>query len=392
MESYLRPGEPPARRLPALQHADLAAAAGAPPADAGIGEGGWAGHATPPEQEPQRLAGILLRGAEATSFGVDIHPTFQAALDVAILPRNGISYLACKVTEGTGWYRAAYHAFSQAARAIGLRFCSYHFLRSESTGAAQAAWCRQCMGDDWGRVPVMLDWETSVSGTKAGKSTADAFIVAVRALGGLIELDYIPKWFHAQIGSPNLAAGPTGTLALIQSAYGTNPAGSPANMYPGNNSLRWAGFGGQPASLLQFGSNARLAGYPGPLDINAYRGTPTQLAAENWFHPPAPNPPVAEEDDMTPDQAQTLSQTYKRVAEVYPIKNNTLALLAKMDELKAAVAQDTVVTFSPETITAVTDAITSGVLAKLDVDLDDAVRDQIVAEVANEVAERIANG
>lgn len=229
-------------------------------------------------------------------FGIDVHPGFQAGLNVATLPGQGISFFLVKITEGSGWYRAAYHDFAAAAKQAGLLFSAYHFLRAESPGQAQAVWTQQCMGADWGVVPVMLDWETSVARTRAGVATANAYISEARRRGGKIALNYLPRWYWAEIGSPNLAeAGPVSTLALIQSSYGQNPAGSPASIYPGDASSRWTGFGGLPVSILQFGSNARIAGYSAALDINAYRGARAELARRGWFYDPTP-----EEPDMDP--------------------------------------------------------------------------------------------
>lgn len=220
-----------------------------------------------------------------TVFGVDISPAFQGSLNVASLPAAGISYLSCKVTEGTGWSKQAYHDFSAAAKQAGLLLSAYHFLRAESSGAAQADWCRACMGSDWGTVPVMLDWETSVANTDASAATANAFVARARQLGGLVTQVYCPAWFWPRIGSPSLTTGPVGDLALIQSSYVAG-SGSAAVLYPGDASPRWSGFGGKPVSILQFSSRCTLPGYGSTVDINAYRGTRDQMAATGWFYDP----------------------------------------------------------------------------------------------------------
>lgn len=220
-----------------------------------------------------------------TIFGVDFHPGFQAGLDMAGLKRAGMTFALCKVTEGSGWYRKGYHAFSDAAKQAGLLFSAYHFLRSESSGEAQAAHCRRSMGDDWGTVPVMLDWETSVDNTWADVSHAAAFITEVRRLGGRIHLNYLPRWYWDRIGKPDLSTGVVGSLALIQSSYVAG-TGSAAVLYPGDASVRWTGFGGAKVSILQFSSKCQIPGYGGPLDINAFKGSRAQLAP--WFHDPDP--------------------------------------------------------------------------------------------------------
>jgi hypothetical protein len=221
-----------------------------------------------------------------TIAGLDIHPTFQAGLAVGSLPSAGITFLSCKVSEGTGWYRDGYRPVAAAAKAAGLLFDAYHFLRADSPGAAQADWCRQCMGGDWGVVPVMLDWETDTSGGKATAQQARDFIGRARATGGRVGRLYCPGWYWPQVGKPSLTVEPFGSLGLIQSSYGPNLPGSFAVLYPGDVSPRWAGFGGRTPDFLQFGSRCRVPGYPGDLDVNAYRGTRAQLAATGWFYDP----------------------------------------------------------------------------------------------------------
>lgn len=230
-----------------------------------------------------------------TIFGVDFHPVFQSGLDMASLKQAGMTFALCKVTEGSGWYRDGYHRFSAAAKSQGLLFCAYHFLRSESSGQAQADWCRAKMGADWGRVPVMLDWETSVSNTNASPADAVAFITRATTTGGRVTLNYCPRWFWDRIGRPALTQPWIGRLGLIQSSY-VSGTGRAEDLYPGDQSQRWTGFGGRQVDILQFSSKCQVPGYAGPLDINAYRGTRAQLAATGWFHDP--NPALNEEDDM----------------------------------------------------------------------------------------------
>lgn len=267
--------------------------------DRGDGEGGWPGvsrhlHDVRPEQDVAELERLASpRGAGPVCLGIDVHPTFQAGLNVASLPGQGYTFFSCKITEGTGWFRAGYFGFEAAALQAGLLFNAYHFLRSESTGAAQAQWVRSCMGSSWGRIPVMMDWETSVSGTLAPISTANAFINEVVRLGGRVGLDYCPRWFWSALGSPSLATGSVGTVGIITSSYGTNPV---APAYPGDTSTRWAGYGGRTPVVLQYGSRERVAGYSGDLDVNAYRGTRAQLSAQHFFYDPTPN---TQEDDVS---------------------------------------------------------------------------------------------
>lgn len=288
--------------------APLRAAFGLTPRDEdrGDGEGGWLGmsrhlHDVRPEQDISSLERLAdPRGAGPVCLGIDVHPTFQAGLNVGSLPGQGYTFFSCKITEGNGWFRAGYFGFEAAALNAGLLFNAYHFLRSESTGAAQAQWVRSCMGSSWGRIPIMMDWETSVAGTLAPVSTANAFINEVVRLGGRVGLDYCPRWFWSALGQPSLATGSVGTVGIISSSYGTNPV---APAYPGDGSTRWAGYGGRNPVILQYGSRERVTGYSGDLDVNAYRGTRADLSAERFFYDPNPNTPEADMnlgDKLTP--------------------------------------------------------------------------------------------
>lgn len=219
-----------------------------------------------------------------TTFWADIHPSFQSTLDVGVLHPAGTVALAVKVSEGTSWHRDRYHHFSLRAREEGLGLAAYHFLRSESSGVAQAHWTRDVMRGDWPRVPVMLDWETSVAGTSANANTAANYIREVRRLGGRVSMLYCPRWYWSQIGSPSLAAEPFRDVALVQSSYGANNVGTIAGLYPGDGSPRWTGYASRSVEVLQYGSRCRIPGYSGNLDINAYRGTERQLRNRGLFY------------------------------------------------------------------------------------------------------------
>jgi len=61
---------------------------------------------------------------------------------------------------------------------------------------------------------------------------------------------------------------------LIQSSY-VNGTGYASVLYPGDDSIRWAPFGGCQPDILQFTDRALIAGKV--LDANAFRGSPDQL-------------------------------------------------------------------------------------------------------------------
>lgn len=231
----------------------------------------------------------------AVTKGIDIHPTFQAGLDVTTLPAQGYAFLMCKVTEGNGWFREGYHSISAAAKSAGLLFSAYHFLRNDSTAQSQAAWTKACMRGDHGVVPVMVDWETCTDGSKPSKAYADAYITELRRLGGKVGLVYVPRWYWLAIGSPSLSAGAVGTCGITNSSYGANAI---SQAYPGDSSGGWGSFGGRTPDILQYGSEQRVSGYSGALDVNAFKGTRTDLARKGWFYDPQGEDVAITQDDV----------------------------------------------------------------------------------------------
>jgi len=63
---------------------------------------------------------------------------------------------------------------------------------------------------------------------------------------------------------------------LWNAHYGTNPAGPFAAVYPGDSSAGWAPYSGQTPEILQYSSNAVVAGLT-TCDANAYRGTVDEM-------------------------------------------------------------------------------------------------------------------
>ncbi len=186
------------------------------------------------------------------------------------LPAAGLVALVAKATESTNFYDSTYDWNRSRATALGIPFCAYHFLHNHDV-PAQAAWAFQHVGS----TPLMLDWETTTSGEKPDIAAATAFIGAYRALGGVLHLAYLPRWYWQQIGSPDLRPLAAMGISIVSSNYT-----SYSDTGPG-----WAPYGGVTPAIWQ---------YSGTPDWNAYRGTPEQLRALfNGTPPPQP-----QEDSM----------------------------------------------------------------------------------------------
>jgi hypothetical protein len=177
------------------------------------------------------------------------------------LPVVGLTALISKATEGTSFVDSTFHYYRDAAAVAGIPYCAYHFLHDHDI-AAQAGHAFSVIGPE---VPVMLDWEKTNSGELPGWSAGWGFIQAYRALGGLLHLAYLPKWFWALIGSPDLRPLQAADVSIVSSNY---PPGGYSENGPG-----WNPYGGVTPAIWQ---------YQGSPDWNAYKGTQDQLWA--LFH------------------------------------------------------------------------------------------------------------
>jgi lysozyme len=189
---------------------------------------------------------------------------------------NGYQFVAAKCTEGQATVDAQYANYRAQAAGNGLLFAAYHFLRSDSSASAQAFNLTSHIGDK--NIPVMIDCEASV-GSQPDLAKCVAFRDELQQRGVRVSLLYLPHSWWQQIGSPSLA-----TWTVVNANYGVNPAGTGTDLYPGDGSARWDAYGGRTPALLQFGSKCRIDGYPGDLDVDAWRGTLDELKAARLFY------------------------------------------------------------------------------------------------------------
>lgn len=201
---------------------------------------------------------------------------------------GGTVAVCAKVTEGTGYADPFYGHYKSEAARVGAVLFGYHFLR-QGNGAAQARWCFQHTGPG---VNVMVDCEPlkDNAGNYISKpSVQDGidFAVEYRALGGLCSLNYLPRWYWQELGSPSLAGLAGARLGLVSSNYTAYSDTGPG----------WTGYGGGTVDVWQYTDRLPYSGQQ--VDFNAYRGTieqfKTLLGIAPIPAPPAP-PPILEED------------------------------------------------------------------------------------------------
>jgi lysozyme len=223
------------------------------------------------------------RGVPVTLFGLDVSH-WQRALDWPAVKRSGIAFVVARASIG-GIIDARYRAHIAGARSAGIPVLgAYHFLYSRRFVSPE----KQCnvflsqIGDPDGLLTV-LDVEKDGApdpDSKPDYEDVRRFVERFRekAPGHPLIL-YAPRWYWASgsypIGNRNGEKfGP-----LWASRYVDPSAASPSVLYQRVPKSWWeAGYGGwDETTLLQFTSSARVPGYDGRLDANAFRGTLDQL-------------------------------------------------------------------------------------------------------------------
>jgi peptidoglycan hydrolase-like protein with peptidoglycan-binding domain len=220
-----------------------------------------------------------------TIFGPDL-ASFEAGIDLSRV--SDCAFVLAKATESTWYVDPPYDGWHLAAAALGTPFVPYHFLVAGAPVAAQAAWFKSRVGDP--ALPAMLDVESEGASQPALPDIL-AFLDAAKALGLRFRLVYLPRWYWARIGSPDLAPLAARGLALVSSGYPHPSAGSAAATYAaggGDAGEGWAPYGGMTPALWQFADDALEGGHK--VDMNAFRGSTAQLAAFLGQGAPSPVP------------------------------------------------------------------------------------------------------
>jgi GH25 family lysozyme M1 (1,4-beta-N-acetylmuramidase) len=200
--------------------------------------------------------------AAATIFGPDISNN-NGVVDLGGVKAEGFEFVWAKVSEGTSFRDTYWPRTRDWAREIGLILAGYHYIRDGAPNDQADLFVDQ-LGDR--SIPAMLDFEEGGGGI----DNFWAVLQAIEARGVNVALSYIPRWYWGSIGRPDLSRVP----GLIQSSFvlGTGYA---SVLYPGDDSIRWAPYGGRQPDVLQFTDSALITGKR--LDANAFRGSPDQL-------------------------------------------------------------------------------------------------------------------
>lgn len=250
----------------------------------------------PGTDDPHELA--ELRAAATPLWGIDVHPVFQAGLNIEALPAAGIGFLAAKVSQGRAVYPS--QDWLRRANTVGILACGYHYMQPGDEDGQAQVFAAQLKA---ARVPGMLDAEAIDT---AGRPlltipSIKLLIDRTRFYGGDIRLLYLPHWWWARLGSPDLSSL---NLPLWSSSYPSTAIGGPAELYSKVTPDRWASYGGLPTAVLQFAETGSVAG-TAPIDLDAYLGTRQQLASLLGISQPSPirrpRMPYVNMDNVTGD-------------------------------------------------------------------------------------------
>jgi GH25 family lysozyme M1 (1,4-beta-N-acetylmuramidase) len=223
-------------------------------------------------------------------LGLDVYHG-NGTVNAAQLAAEGISFVICKVSQGTAFRDPAWITNRDRLRAQGMIAGGYHYL-TRGGGAAQADYFRALLGVD--PYSLLLCVDVELDQHNVGPSYQDVLDFAARfkaKVPGHPLIVYTGRWFWADpvyLGNPNGAViGP-----LWDSAYVTG-SGSPATLYakvtPGYLKSPYGGWTAETRIIRQYSSTG-VAGGMSPVDCDVYWGTREQLAAYCGGVVPVPVP------------------------------------------------------------------------------------------------------
>ncbi len=214
-----------------------------------------------------------------TIYGVDAHATYQAGFQPGRLASEGFGFALYKLTQGVTGYGAPamVDAWIRQTRAAGVIPGVYHWLTSAS-GTAQADRLVSRIRSG-GHAPEEMLIAIDVEDTAAPPPysvVVDCFNRLKQLLPGHPILLYTGAWWWQPRGWNG--AGLTDYLWLSRYVGGSGYASS---LYAGVPASWWTpSFGGWPkATMLQYSSRGTACGITSNIDVNAFTGTPAQLAA-----------------------------------------------------------------------------------------------------------------
>lgn len=210
---------------------------------------------------------------------------------------SGLDAHAIKATEGSTYRNPSFAAQLSRARATGKPTIAYHYVHAGDV-AGQLANIRGAVS---AAAPVMLDLEAG-----GDVATTRSLASALRSAGYVVPLLYCPAWWLSANGGLNIDTRSIAPLWSSQYPAGGSNLVSVYAAAGGDSGPGWGSYGGQAPALWQFSSSISIGGYSA-IDVSAYRGTRTQLAALLGGTPGRTNPMefLVDLSTVQPDESYT---------------------------------------------------------------------------------------
>lgn len=234
-------------------------------------------------------------------YGVDVHPRYQAGINLELLPSQGYTFAAIKATQGEYLEVPQFGDWIRRVRAAGLIAGAYHWI-VKGDGAGQADYFFSYLIRSLGPnaltdgLLVQLDCEDD-----ATLEDVQAWAARWRRISNDHPfVIYTGKWWWGPRGWNGAAIAPLWDSHYLTADLDSVPD-DPAAFAARIPASWWTpGYGNwKVATLLQFTSRGDAGGLANNVDLNATKLTLAQLQALAGLSPDG-------EDDMSPEQAQQL--------------------------------------------------------------------------------------
>jgi Glycosyl hydrolases family 25 len=229
-------------------------------------------------------------------YGVDVHARYQGGLDVALLARQGYSFLATKLSQGlavpsvdgftAAQFKARALSWLEQTRTAGMVPGGYHWIDVSASGAAQARFFYGLVKQAGGPEGMLIQLDNEDNAT--WQTTKDWAAEWEQLSGGHPWLMYTGRWWWGPRGWDGASLTPLLWDSRYLSADSDTIPDDPAAFAARIPTDWWRlpdlahpgvyGYGGwTTATFLQFTSRGDAGSLGNNVDLNAFRGAREQL-------------------------------------------------------------------------------------------------------------------
>ena len=222
-----------------------------------------------------------------TLNGIDIHPNFQAGIDLSAVDTD---FVIIKATQGV-WQDLSEKASALADQALaaGKMIGFYHFVDARVSAESQAEYFYSAVKDYIGRAVLALDWEnndaTGYKNVEAGTEYARRFLNRLYELSGVKAVIYMSRSVvHSYDWSSVADSGYNLWVAQYLYKYYDSDNGSDGHVinpdkgtYGDHGTDDFGAWGSSPL-IYQYTSTGLVSGYSKQLDCDVFYGN-----ANDWM-------------------------------------------------------------------------------------------------------------